>query len=172
MVLQADVPVRQCVGLRRFPRPATVTHVFRRFTPTAIPAMVEPRWTWGLDRLPQPAGDPLDASVFERSGTQEGALKGDTPTTRDRHSPTLWREVPPSLAMSLFIRPFAATRTMLGRSTNRAGVLRPREQRCNALRSLSVSTISHAVRISLPSAHILTDANLHVTLIMQHYTNV
>lgn len=85
VVLQADVPVRQRVGLRRVPRPATVTRVFRRFTPTAIPAMVEPRWTWGLDRLPLPAGEtPLDASVFERSGTQEGALKGDTPTTYDR----------------------------------------------------------------------------------------
>ncbi len=57
VVLQADVPVRQRVGLRRFLRPATVTRVFRRFTPKAIPATVEPRWTWGLDRLPQPAGE-------------------------------------------------------------------------------------------------------------------
>jgi len=41
-VLQADVPVCQLFGLRRFPSTATVTRFFRRFTPKAITATCEP----------------------------------------------------------------------------------------------------------------------------------
>lgn len=88
-VLQADVPVRQLFGLRRFPSTATVTRFFRRFTPKAITATFEPLWTWCLDRLPaRPQGYTLDldSSVFERYGTQEGALQGYNPKKRGRPS--------------------------------------------------------------------------------------
>lgn len=88
-VLQADVPVRQLFGLRRFPSTATVTRFFRRFTPKAITATFEPLWTWCLDRLPaRPQGYTLDldSSVFERYGTPEGALKGYNPKKRGRPS--------------------------------------------------------------------------------------
>jgi len=88
-VLQADVPIRQLFGLRRFPSTATVTRFFRRFTPKAIAATFEPLWTWCLDRLPaQPAGYTLDldSSVFERYGSQEGALKGYNPRKHGRPS--------------------------------------------------------------------------------------
>jgi len=75
-VLQADVPVRQLFGLRRF-------------TPKAITATFEPLWMWCLDRLPARSTGytlDLDPSVFERAGTQEGALKGYHPRTRGRPS--------------------------------------------------------------------------------------
>jgi hypothetical protein len=86
-VLQADVPVRQLFGLKRFPSTATVTRFFRRFTPKAITATFEPLWTWCLDPLPtQPTGYTLDldSSVFARYGSQEGALKGYNPRKRGR----------------------------------------------------------------------------------------
>jgi hypothetical protein len=41
-VLQADVPIRQLFGLKRFPNTATFTRFFRRFTPKAITATFEP----------------------------------------------------------------------------------------------------------------------------------
>ena len=59
-VLQADVPVRQLFGLRRF-------------TPKAITATFEPLWMWCLDRLAARSTGytlDLDSSVFERYGTQ------------------------------------------------------------------------------------------------------
>lgn len=88
-VLQADVPVQQLFGLRRFPSTATFTRFFRRFTPKAITETFEPLWTWSLDRLPtRPQGYTLDldSSVVERYGTQEGALKGYNPKKRGRPS--------------------------------------------------------------------------------------
>jgi len=88
-VLQADVPVRHLFGLTRFPSTATFTRFFRRFTPKTITDTFEPLWTWGLARLPaRPAGYTLDldSSVFERYGSQEGALKGYNPRKRGRPS--------------------------------------------------------------------------------------
>ncbi len=88
-VLQADVPVRTLFGLRRFPSTATLTRFFRRFTPKAIAATFEPLWTWSLDRLPARSTGytlDLDSSVFERYGTQEGALKGYNPRKHGRPS--------------------------------------------------------------------------------------
>ena len=94
-VLQADVPVRQLFGLRRFPSTATFTRFFRRFTPKAITATFEPLWMSCLDRLPARSTGytlDLDSSVFERYGTQEGALKGYNP--RKRGAPPV---APPAL---------------------------------------------------------------------------
>lgn len=88
-VLQADVPIRQLFGLKRFPSTATFTRFFRRFTPKAITETCEPLWTWSLDRLPARSQGytlDLDSSVFERYGTQEGALKGYNPKKRGRPS--------------------------------------------------------------------------------------
>ncbi len=88
-VLQADVPVGHLFGLRRFPSPATFTRFFRRFTPKTITERCRPLWAWCLDRLPaRPARYTLDldSSVFERYGTQKGALKGYNPRKRGRPS--------------------------------------------------------------------------------------
>lgn len=81
--------VRQLLGLQRFPSTATFTRVFRRFTPKAIPEPVEPLWTGCFDRLPARSTGytlDLDSSVFERYGTQEGALRGYNPRKRGRPS--------------------------------------------------------------------------------------
>ena len=94
-VLQADVPVRQLFGLTRFPSTATFTRFFRRFTPKTITDTFEPLWTWGLARLPaRPAGYTLDldSSVFERYGSQEGALKGYNPQARAPVAPPAVRD--------------------------------------------------------------------------------
>ncbi len=77
-VLPTDVPVRQRFGFHRFP-------------PKAITATFEPLWRWCLDRLPARSTGytlDLDSSVFERAGTQEGALKGYHPRKRGRVATT------------------------------------------------------------------------------------
>jgi hypothetical protein len=48
---------------------------------------------------------------------------------------------------------------ILARSTNRAGVLRPRDQRTNVSRSVSESTTALATRIGITSDGGITDAS-------------
>ena len=88
-VLRADEPVRQLFGLRRFPSTATFTRFFRRFTAKTVTETFAPLFAACVARLPhRPAGYTLDldSSVFERYGTQEGALKGYNPKKRGRPS--------------------------------------------------------------------------------------
>jgi hypothetical protein len=88
-VLRADEPVRQLFGLRRFPSTATFTRFFRRFTAKTVTETFAPLFAGCLARLPQRAAGytlDFDSSVFERYGTQEGALKGYNPKKRGRPS--------------------------------------------------------------------------------------
>jgi hypothetical protein len=88
-VLRADAPVRQLFGLRRFPSTATFTRFFRRFTAKTVTETFVPLFAGCLARLPQRAAGytlDLDSNVFERYGTQEGALKGYNPKKRGRPS--------------------------------------------------------------------------------------
>ncbi len=86
-VLRADEPLRQLFGLRRFPSTATFTRFFRRFSAKTVTETFTPLFAGCLARLPhRPEGYTLDldSSVFERYGTQEGALKGYNPKKRGR----------------------------------------------------------------------------------------
>jgi Transposase DDE domain group 1 len=88
-VLRADEPVRQLFGLRRFPSTATFTRFFRRFTAKTVTETFAPLFAGCLARLPHRREGytlDLDSSVFERYGTQEGALKGYNPKKRGRPS--------------------------------------------------------------------------------------
>lgn len=88
-VLRADEPIRQLFGLRRFPSTATFTRFFRRFSAKTVTETFAPLFAGCLARLPpRPQGYTLDldSSVFERYGTQEGALKGYNPKKRGRPS--------------------------------------------------------------------------------------
>jgi hypothetical protein len=88
-VLRADEPVRQLFGLRRFPSTATFTRFFRRFTAKTVTETFTPLFAECLARLPHRREGytlDLDSSVFERYGTQEGALKGYNPKKRGRPS--------------------------------------------------------------------------------------
>src|SRR5512139_1815484 len=88
-VLRADEPVRQLFGLRRFPSTATFTRFFRRFTAKTSTETFAPLFASCLARLPERRAGytlDLDSSVFERYGTQEGALKGYNPKKRGRPS--------------------------------------------------------------------------------------
>jgi len=88
-VLRADEPVRQLFGLRRFPSTATFTRFFRRFSAKTVTETFTPLFAACLARLPHRAAGytlDLDSSVFERYGTQEGALKGYNPKKRGRPS--------------------------------------------------------------------------------------
>ena len=88
-VLRADEPIRQLFGLRRFPSTATFTRFFRRFSAKTVTETFAPLFAGCLARLPHRALGytlDLDSSVFERYGTQEGALKGYNPKKRGRPS--------------------------------------------------------------------------------------
>jgi len=88
-VLRADEPVRQLFGLRRFPSTATFTRFFRRFSAKTVTETFAPLFAGCLARLPHRATGytlDLDSSVFERYGSQEGALKGYNPKKRGRPS--------------------------------------------------------------------------------------
>ncbi len=88
-VLRADEPLRQLFGLRRFPSTATFTRFFRRFSAKTVTETFAPLFAGCLARLPSRPGGytlDLDSSVFERYGTQEGALKGYNPKKRGRPS--------------------------------------------------------------------------------------
>ena len=63
---------------------------------------------------------------------------------RVRQSETVLGAVFSDSAMSLFIIPSAASKTILARNTRRAGVRLPRVQRLSVLRSSSVSVICRA----------------------------
>lgn len=66
---------------------------------------------------------------------------------RLRQQATIRRSVLTSVAMSLFFMPAAAFKAILTRVTNRAGVLRPRDQRSNTLRSFSMSVSRQTTHI-------------------------
>ncbi len=88
-VLRADEPIRQLFALRRFSSTATFTRFFRRFTAKTVTETFAPLFAGCLARLPHRATGTLrdlDSSVFERYGTQEGALKGYNPKKRGRPS--------------------------------------------------------------------------------------
>jgi hypothetical protein len=88
-VLRADEPIRQLFGLRRFPSTATFTRFFRRFSAKTVTETFAPLFASCLAHLPRRREGytlDLDSSVFERYGTQEGALKGYNPKKRGRPS--------------------------------------------------------------------------------------
>ena len=65
---------------------------------------------------------------------------------RPRHSPTVWRLVFKRRAISWLCTPSAASRTAFARSTNRAGVLRPRDHLLKIVFSSGDNSIFGATR--------------------------
>lgn len=92
--LRADHALHALLGMERFPGDDTVRNFFLRFTQAHIQSFCRPLWKWSLEKLSQPAQGfhlDLDSTVFQRSGHQEGAVKGYNPQRRGRgsHHPLL-----------------------------------------------------------------------------------
>lgn len=92
--LRADRALHAILGILRFPGTDTVRNFFLRFTQAHIQAFWRPLWRWLLGMLACPKEGfhlDLDSTVFQRSGTQEGAAKGYNPRRpgRKSHHPIL-----------------------------------------------------------------------------------
>ncbi|MFA7369228.1 MAG: hypothetical protein WC334_06255, partial [Kiritimatiellales bacterium] len=80
------------LGLKRWPGADTVRSFFHRFTQASIQQFWRPLWRWQMELLTTPATgyspDP-DSTVFQRSGSQQGACKGCNPRRpgRKTHHP-------------------------------------------------------------------------------------
>ena len=81
----------------------------------------------------------------------ERSLKKRSVTKRVRQRPTVRRVTSSSKAMCRFSLPFAAPRTIFARSTRRACVLRPRDQRIRVARSSVLNSTDGATRMSSSS---------------------
>lgn len=91
---RADRALHALLGLARWPGADTVRGFFHRFTQPSIQSFWRPLWVWslGLLRCPQKGFSlDLDSTVFQRSGSQEGAAKGYNPRRpgRNSHHPLL-----------------------------------------------------------------------------------
>jgi len=92
--LRGDRALHAVLGIFRFPGTDTVRNFFLRFTQAHIQAFWRPLWRWLLAMLACPREGfhlDLDSTVFQRSGTQEGAAKGYNPRRpgRNSHHPIL-----------------------------------------------------------------------------------
>lgn len=92
--LRADHVLHALLGIERFAGDDTIRNFFRRFTQAKIQAFWRPLWRWLLGMLATPKEGfylDLDSTVFDREGSQEGALKGYHPRRRGRpsHHPLL-----------------------------------------------------------------------------------
>src|SRR5882672_766023 len=91
---RADRALHALLGLARWPGADTVRSLFHRFTQPSIQSFWRPLWVWllGLLRCPKEGFClDLDSTVFQRSGTQQGAAKGYNPRRpgRNSHHPLL-----------------------------------------------------------------------------------
>jgi hypothetical protein len=92
--LRADHALHALLGIKRFPSDDTIRNFFRRFTQGQVQAFFRPLWQWSLAQLRAPAAGfhlDLDSTVLQRSGRQEGAVRGYNPHRRGRgsHHPLL-----------------------------------------------------------------------------------
>ena len=93
-LLRSDRALHALLGITRFPTDDTICNLFRRFRMGDVHRLFDPLAEWMMERLPlRPDGYTLDldSTVFERYGSQEGALKGHNPRKHGRpsHHPLL-----------------------------------------------------------------------------------
>jgi hypothetical protein len=91
---RADRALHAMLGLQRWPGADTVRNFFHRFTQASIQQFWRPLWTWQMGLLTTPEAGfflDLDSTVFQRSGSQQGACKGYNPRRpgRKSHHPLL-----------------------------------------------------------------------------------
>lgn len=92
--LRSDKALHSMLGIARFPGTDTVRNFFARFTQARIERFWRPLWRWLLPRFLAHEGGfslDLDSTIFQRSGQQEGAVKGYNPRRpgRKSHHPLL-----------------------------------------------------------------------------------
>jgi hypothetical protein len=76
---RADRALHALLGVARWPGADTVRSLFHRFTQPSIQSFWRPLWIWllGLVRCPKAGFSvDLDSTVFQRSGSQQGAPAG------------------------------------------------------------------------------------------------
>ncbi|HXJ73441.1 MAG TPA: IS1380 family transposase [Candidatus Dormibacteraeota bacterium] len=86
---RADRALHALLGLARWPGADTVRSLFHRFTQPSIQSFWRPLWIWllGLLRCPKAGFSlDLDSTVFQRSGSQQGAARGYNPRRPGRNS--------------------------------------------------------------------------------------
>lgn len=91
---RADRALHALLGLARWPGADTVRGFFHRFTQPSIQSFWRPLWVWLLGHVRCPREGfslDLDSTVFQRSGSQEGAARGYNPRRpgRNSHHPLL-----------------------------------------------------------------------------------
>jgi len=92
--LRSDKALHAMLGIARFPGTDTVRNFFLRFSQGAVEAFWRPLWRWVLPLFAAPPEGfslDLDSTIFQRSGSQEGAAKGYNPQRpgRNSHHPLL-----------------------------------------------------------------------------------
>ena len=92
--LRSDKALHAMLGIARFPGTDTVRNFFLRFTQGTVEAFWRPLWGWMLLHFAAPAEGfslDLDSTIFQRSGSQEGAARGYNPQRpgRNSHHPLL-----------------------------------------------------------------------------------
>jgi hypothetical protein len=92
--LRSDKALHAMLGIARFPGTDTVRNFFARFTQGAVEAFWRPLWRWLLPHFVAPAEGfslDLDSTIFQRSGSQQGAARGYNPHRpgRNSHHPLL-----------------------------------------------------------------------------------
>src|SRR5580700_4837905 len=87
--LRADHVLHAMLGMERFPGDDTIRNFFARFSQATVEAFWRPIWKWSLEKLAPCAEGfhlDLDSTVLQRSGQQEGAVKGYNPSRQGRNS--------------------------------------------------------------------------------------
>jgi hypothetical protein len=92
--LRSDKALHAMLGIARFPGTDTVRNFFGRFTQGRVEAFWRPLWRWLLPHFaapPEGLSLDLDSTIFQRSGSQEGAVRGYNPQRpgRNSHHPLL-----------------------------------------------------------------------------------
>jgi len=92
--LRSDHALHAMLGIARFPGTDTVRNFFARFTQGRVEAFWRPLWRWVLPLFAAPPEGfslDLDSTIFQRSGSQQGAAKGYNPQRpgRNSHHPLL-----------------------------------------------------------------------------------
>jgi hypothetical protein len=92
--LRSDKALHAMLGIARFPGTDTIGNFFARFTQGAVEAFWRPLWRWLLPHFVAPAEGfslDLDSTIFQRSGSQQGAARGYNPHRpgRNSHHPLL-----------------------------------------------------------------------------------
>ena len=92
--LRSDKALQAMLGIGRFPGTDTVRNFFARFSQSAVEAFWRPLWRWLLPHFVAPAEGfslDLDSTIFQRSGSQQGAARGYNPQRpgRNSHHPLL-----------------------------------------------------------------------------------